>query len=927
MPLSAAERQRRYREKQKLTPQTLEAYKQKKHEYYMKSRKPIGLCDDREKRLRRRNWRNAQRDRRDHVKHTRSTFNVDTQSSPSSESVDSDVEPSPASSLGAIRQRYLRRIKRLNIINKYLKSKLRGVQKQCCRLKRKVTTAGMPTTPLSKSTYLMTQSPSKVKKTLVFHHALVQELNNTHRSARSYREKQILSKVLSGKVLKKYKMLSVANREFGIRRRQTLQHLRNKAKEPGLGYIPRKYCRFKIADAKHVVEQFFLEDINSRASAGKKETVTRNKEKKQKRYLNDTLKNLHKKFCAEKGMISYSAFCKFRPFWVVQSVERDTCACKKCENVKLKVRALHKLGELCTQDPSVLLSQIRCSVNSQSCMYNECKLCRNKSVTFTDNATNDAKASWFQWISKAEKRVRREADGNEKTFNVRVVVKERTVGTIESLKDGLQCDLKLLSVHTYNITHQYKQLKYLREHLSSNECVVLVDFSENYAAKYATEIQSMHFGASRNQVTLHTGVYYTADEKRSFCTISDNNRHDPAAIWAHLRPVLTTMRNCNSIDTIHFISDSPSTQYRSVKNLYLMRKLIHLEHKFSYATWNFTEASHGKGPADGVGALVKHTADRLVKNGNDIPNASALLNALSGTVAVDMFMITDDDILKVDKVTLEADELQTLKLPGLMKVHQIRSSAVEPYPFDRRVLSCFCHPSCNCLEPIAIVWKNVLPVVANRERIKATKCKKPRKKCTKRVNRGVRTTRHAPTYSKKPRSVIVKPRPIASRPPLPRQPTWLTKKKTLANADNTSSFVTPVETADPTVDVRPNASLATEEPSLELLVAIDSDTTLSLEQSHTPDLVPSAIPSLEQSVTLKANMTPSLDQSSHGDVVLSSVELNFTPLQCSHVEGCSEVKTSVFYGSHKQCLTKSLCVDAKAHRSARTIRKPAKFND
>jgi len=114
-----------------------------------------------------------------------------------------------------------------------------------------------------------------------------------------------------------------------------------------LHYIPRRYVRYKLEDAKKEVEQFFFEDINSRESAGKKR-ITRNKEKKQKRYLSDTIKNLHKKFSAEKGMISYSAFLKLKPFWVVESLERDTCACKKCENVKLKARALQRLGALAT---------------------------------------------------------------------------------------------------------------------------------------------------------------------------------------------------------------------------------------------------------------------------------------------------------------------------------------------------------------------------------------------------------------------------------------------------------------------------------------------------------------------------------------------------------------------------------------------------
>ena len=156
--------------------------------------------------------------------------------------------------------------------------------------------------------------------------------------------------------------------------------------------------------------------------------------------------------------------------------------------------------------------------------------------------------------------------------------------------------------------------------------------------------------------------------KHHFVLISDNNCHDPAAICAHLKPILTVLKNRESIDTIHFISDSPSTQYRSLKNLFLMRKLIHLEYKFAHATWNFTEASHGKGPADGVGALVKSSADRLVNSGIDIPNATALLNALSGNMAIAMFIISEEDILEVDHVTAAADELKMLKLPALMKV-------------------------------------------------------------------------------------------------------------------------------------------------------------------------------------------------------------------------------------------------------------------
>ena len=226
--------------------------------------------------------------------------------------------------------------------------------------------------------------------------------------------------------------------------------------------------------------------------------------------------------------------------------------------------------------------------------------------------------------------------------------------------------------------------------------------------------------------------------------------------------MLTILKNCESIDTIHFISDSPSTQYRSVKNLFLMKKLIHQQYQFAYATWNFTAASHGKGPADGVGALVKSIADRMVNLVIDIPSATALFDALSGKIAVDMFMISENDIIELEKVASIEEKNNALKIPGLMKVHHVRSSAAAPYMehrvMEHRVLSCFCQSSCSCLEPVRF-WETTSRVA---KRIPVTGRVAPKVKKTSIM---------------KVSSVIVKPRPLTSRPALPCQPTWLVRYK------------------------------------------------------------------------------------------------------------------------------------------------------
>jgi hypothetical protein len=76
--------------------------------------------------------------------------------------------------------------------------------------------------------------------------------------------------------------------------------------------------------------------------------------------------------------------------------------------------------------------------------------------------------------------------------------------------------------------------------------------------------------------------------------------HGPAAIWAHMKPVLNIIVQQKNIERVHFVSDGPTTQYRSKNNFYMLSNLI-FELGFKSATWNFWEAGHGKGAPDGIG--------------------------------------------------------------------------------------------------------------------------------------------------------------------------------------------------------------------------------------------------------------------------------------------------------------------------------------
>ncbi|WAR00137.1 hypothetical protein MAR_024509 [Mya arenaria] len=238
-------------------------------------------------------------------------------------------------------------------------------------------------------------------------------------------------------------------------------------------------------------------------------------------------------------------------------------------------------------------------------------------------------------------------------------MKENEFGTLENLANQVQNDLKRVGRHVYNIQHQYRAIRKLRESLGDKEAIVYMDFSENYSCKCRSEIQRMHFGASQRQISLRTGMIYYRYTSQSFTTLSDNMYHGPAAIWAHSKPILRGIAEINNIERIHFVSDGPTPQYRSKNNFFLLSKII-FEFGFKSATWNFWEAGHGKGAPDGIDSLVLHDKQ-------DITKAAELLEGLTklGT-KIDLYEIEQTEI---DLFNFYKDAKITT-VPETIKIHQ-----------------------------------------------------------------------------------------------------------------------------------------------------------------------------------------------------------------------------------------------------------------
>lgn len=221
-----------------------------------------------------------------------------------------------------------------------------------------------------------------------------------------------------------------------------------------------------------------------------------------------------------------------------------------------------------------------------------------------------------------------------------ITVKKELTETENVVVDEFQEKMIKFKQHLFNIHWQYKAYRQVREDLKDHECLIHVDFIENYLCKYANEVQSVHFGGSHQQATLHTGVLYIAAQNPiAFCSISPSRRHDPPAIWAHLDPVLDMVQSrFPQVSRLHFFSDGPATRYRQKVNFKPFKRGFDVN-------WNFFEANHGKEAPDGVGGTLKRSADRPVRLGEDIPDAEVLYNKLKlQESVVELFFVSENSV-------------------------------------------------------------------------------------------------------------------------------------------------------------------------------------------------------------------------------------------------------------------------------------------
>ena len=506
-----------------------------------------------------------------------------------------------------------RQILQLSTEVRVLKRRVEKYRKRCHRLEKKAKNTESPRCTLEQELRGSRISP-KVRRKLLFVTAITSDLRESYSKMKSKKEKRQFADRIHFNFVKKYRFLSSPKPFFVLEKRNRVR-----------GGARRK----QTETVKQIVREYFLDDSVSCPSPNKNDVIVRKKVKKEKRFLQNSLKYLFMEFCEKKPfVISYSAFCKLRPFWVINRniSARDTTFCIKCENCKLLCKHLHRLKVLATANiDEFIKAEMCCSKRTEAWFFRKCTACERKTITFDNPYLDGNEEFHYEAWGKCEDKGR---DGKVYVRTAKIKIQSQ----FHEMVSKFDRMLFPYMAHVGNIRHQNAFITKLRENLSEDELLVHIDFSENYMCKYGSEIQSVHFGGNRTQITLHTGVLYSASLKHAFCTISPDLRHGPVEIFMHLKPILQKYKK---MKTIHFLSDSPSSQYRNKYMFYILIKhIVPLFEALERLTYNFSEAGHGKGAADGVGGTVKRTCDRIISYNKDISTfdqfAAVVQNEIKG---------------------------------------------------------------------------------------------------------------------------------------------------------------------------------------------------------------------------------------------------------------------------------------------------------
>ena len=205
---------------------------------------------------------------------------------------------------------------------------------------------------------LTSEERKVVRRKLLVGNIVISQIGKARQETKAKR-RSVIHRMLSSKLLKKYRMLKAVCDETGISRNRLGNEVRNNRKCA----VFEMRTEIRTGTTKKyapMIKEFFEREDNCRRLPGKKD-CEKEKEtnvKEQLCVLTDYMSNLYTKFQSEytDAEISFASFCRMRPRHVklCSFLKRSTCLCSRHQNMAEKTEALRKLGMKIPKNPERL---------------------------------------------------------------------------------------------------------------------------------------------------------------------------------------------------------------------------------------------------------------------------------------------------------------------------------------------------------------------------------------------------------------------------------------------------------------------------------------------------------------------------------------------------------------------------------------------
>ena len=351
--------------------------------------------------------------------------------------------------------------------------------------------------------------------------------------------------------------------------------------------------------------------------------------------------------------ISYSQFCRYWPPNIVKPRIEDigSCKCIPCENSELLLSALKRQDFVSKEHELEII--IKDSRSGEEAFENKFK---EDLKNLKDGDKKDKSVSYLSW-----QKVQTNGD-NQKREKIQRVQKTSSCSQAVLLMEELFENLKSHLDRNFIMKKTIKQKR--DEAVSSDDkAYVHIDWAENLELKIPGEVQSAFF--SHTSISIHTGYLYSKEDCGGFASLSDNKNHKAEAVHAALKPLIQKLVD-RGIKHIFIVSDSPTSQYRNNKNVFLTKELAVLHH--ITIEWFYTEAGHGKSCCDGIGGTVKNILRDVTAFNTSIvvSDAKDVMELIKPHTTIDLFWY---EAKNIEEIKNSLPSLSSLK--GALKIHQI----------------------------------------------------------------------------------------------------------------------------------------------------------------------------------------------------------------------------------------------------------------